>query len=304
MRPIWRHTLGVATVAIVAATAAAPTSAFGQDSGAAPAPSSDRQLPKRRTAPPRPSPSSRATKSTSPGRAPARRSSRSSRARTARCRPSRPAGRQGRLRLPRRCRGRAVLRQGGRGALQRHRPRRDGLRRCEHRHRAGHRPLHHRPQQGPLRTGHPQERREGRRLLSIDGIALKADKAKAADFFADATPRPRRVQDREIWLDGKAYATLDQSTKQVNADRAWAGGLKGGGTKVAVLDTGADGEHPDLQGRIVASKDFTGSTGGALSDVHGHGTHTASTVGGSGAASDGAKGRRPRDAAAHRQGAR
>ena len=39
----------------------------------------------------------------------------------------------------------------------------------------------------------------------------------------------------------------------------------------------------------MASKDFTGSTGGALSDVHGHGTHTASTVGGSGAASDGAK---------------
>ena len=38
MRPIWRHTLGVATVAIVAATAAAPTSAFGQDSGATPRP--------------------------------------------------------------------------------------------------------------------------------------------------------------------------------------------------------------------------------------------------------------------------
>ena len=38
MRPIWRNTLGVATVAIVAATAAAPTSAFGQDSGATPRP--------------------------------------------------------------------------------------------------------------------------------------------------------------------------------------------------------------------------------------------------------------------------
>ena len=38
MRPIWRNTLGAATVAIVAATAAAPTSAFGQDSGATPRP--------------------------------------------------------------------------------------------------------------------------------------------------------------------------------------------------------------------------------------------------------------------------
>ena len=38
----------------------------------------------------------------------------------------------------------------------------------------------------------------------------------------------------------------------------------------------------------MASKNFTDSAG-APSDVHGHGTHTASTVGGSGAASDGAK---------------
>ena len=38
MRPTWRNTLGVATVAIVAATSVAPTSAFGQDSGAKPRP--------------------------------------------------------------------------------------------------------------------------------------------------------------------------------------------------------------------------------------------------------------------------
>ena len=38
-----------------------------------------------------------------------------------------------------------------------------------------------------LRTGHPKSAAKGQTLLSIDGIALKADKAKAADFFADAT---------------------------------------------------------------------------------------------------------------------
>ncbi len=137
----------------------------------------------------------------------------------------------------------------------------------------------------------PKGAAKGATLRSIDGIALKADKDKASDFFADVTDPTTAAGAKveKIWLDGKAYANLDQSTKQVNADRAWAEGLKGAGTKVAVLDTGADGEHPDLQGRIVASKDFTGSAGGALSDVHGHGTHTASTVGGSGAASDGAK---------------
>ena len=137
----------------------------------------------------------------------------------------------------------------------------------------------------------PKGAAKGQTLHSIDGIALKAGKAQAADFFADATDPSTAAGAKidKIWLDAKAYATLDQSTKQVGADLAWASGLKGGGTKVAVLDTGADAEHPDLQGRILASKDFTGSAGGALSDVHGHGTHTASTVGGSGAASGGAK---------------
>ena len=137
----------------------------------------------------------------------------------------------------------------------------------------------------------PKGAAKGQTLHSIDGIALKASKAQAADFFAEATDPSTAAGAKieKIWLDAKAYATLDQSTKQVGADLAWASGLKGAGTKVAVLDTGADAEHPDLQGRILASKDFTGSKGGALSDVHGHGTHTASTVGGSGAASGGAK---------------
>ena len=137
----------------------------------------------------------------------------------------------------------------------------------------------------------PKGAEKGKTLTSIDGVVLKADKTQAADFFAEATDPSTAAGAKieKIWLDRKVQASLERSTKQVNADQAWANELKGAGTKVAVLDTGADGEHPDLQGRIVASQDFTGSQGGALSDVHGHGTHTASTVGGSGAASNGAK---------------
>jgi subtilisin family serine protease len=137
----------------------------------------------------------------------------------------------------------------------------------------------------------PKGAAKGKTLTSIDGVVLKADKAQAAGFFAEATDPSTAAGAKieKIWLDRKVRASLERSTKQVNADQAWARQLTGTGTKVAVLDTGADGEHPDLQGRIVASQDFTGSAGGALSDVHGHGTHTASTVGGSGAASNGAK---------------
>lgn len=73
----------------------------------------------------------------------------------------------------------------------------------------------------------------------------------------------------------------------MGATAAWAAGYDGKGTKVAVLDTGTDLGHPDLKGRVAASKNFTDSDTDA--DRQGHGTHTISTVGGSGAESGGAK---------------
>ncbi|MGW2560370.1 S8 family peptidase [Streptomyces sp. NPDC001514] len=126
-------------------------------------------------------------------------------------------------------------------------------------------------------------------LPAVDGVALKADKKQAAGFWADATsPRSRAAAGlKKLWLDRKVQATLDRSTKQVHAPEAWAAGYDGKGTKVAVLDTGADAEHPDLKGRIVASENFTDSPD--ADDRQGHGTHTISTVGGSGAASGGKK---------------
>ncbi|WP_351222320.1 S8 family serine peptidase [Streptomyces sp. NPDC002133] len=126
-------------------------------------------------------------------------------------------------------------------------------------------------------------------LPSVDGVALKADKKQTAGFWADVTsPRSRAAAGLEkLWLDRKVRATLDRSTKQVHAPEAWAAGYDGKGTKVAVLDTGADTDHPDLKGRVVASENFTDSPDAG--DRHGHGTHTLSTAGGSGAASDGRK---------------
>ncbi|WP_415948983.1 S8 family peptidase [Streptomyces sp. KLOTTS4A1] len=124
-------------------------------------------------------------------------------------------------------------------------------------------------------------------LDAIDGVALEADKKQAATFWADVTnPRSRTSGGlKKLWLDRKVEATLDRSTRQVHAPEAWAAGYDGKGTKVAVLDTGADTRHPDLEGRISESKNFTDSD--TAEDRRGHGTHTISTVGGSGAASDG-----------------
>ncbi|MFI8967033.1 S8 family peptidase [Streptomyces sp. NPDC053493] len=138
----------------------------------------------------------------------------------------------------------------------------------------------------------PRGATRGQVLKTVDAVALKADKKQAATFWADVTgPAAARSAAggglRKLWLDRKVQATLERSTAQVHAPEAWAAGYDGTGTKVAVLDTGADADHPDLKGRIVAAENFTDSD--SADDRQGHGTHTLSTVGGTGAASGGRK---------------
>ncbi|NUR94777.1 MAG: S8 family peptidase, partial [Kribbellaceae bacterium] len=88
----------------------------------------------------------------------------------------------------------------------------------------------------------------------------------------------------EVWLDGKREVTLDQSVPQIGAPTAWKAGFTGKGVPVAVLDTGIDKSHPDLATQVVGTKNFTDSPDG---DHFGHGTHVASTIAGTAAASNG-----------------
>lgn len=64
---------------------------------------------------------------------------------------------------------------------------------------------------------------------------------------------------------------------------AWDVSRCNGSVTVAVIDTGANYNHPDLRGNLVsgsyAKNTYTGATGeSAVADQHGHGTHVSGTV--------------------------
>ncbi|CAL9659505.1 S8 family serine peptidase [Streptomyces sp. enrichment culture] len=132
-----------------------------------------------------------------------------------------------------------------------------------------------------------------RELTSIKARSVRVDRQQLGRFWESLVPDGTEVPAGRvaalprIWLDGRVAPVLDRSTRQIGAPTAWEGGFRGDGVKVAVLDTGADASHPDLAGRITEAKDFSGSSG--TGDVFGHGTHVASIVGGSGAASGGSR---------------
>ncbi|MFE7323741.1 S8 family serine peptidase [Streptomyces sp. NPDC057565] len=133
-------------------------------------------------------------------------------------------------------------------------------------------------------------------LPSANAVALHASKKKASTFWeavdddsaaaTKATKAPKLADGiKKLWLDKPVKVTLDQSVPQIGAPEAWAAGYDGTGTKVAVLDTGIDPNHPDVAGRVKKTQNFTDDPDAV--DHHGHGTHVASTIAGSGAASGG-----------------
>ncbi|MFJ9585358.1 S8 family serine peptidase [Streptomyces acidicola] len=146
--------------------------------------------------------------------------------------------------------------------------------------------------------------RMGRALAVVNGKAMRPVKKRGAAFWDAVTGTETETGTgsarrdargaaeftastgvEKVWLDGRRRASLDKSVPQIGAPTAWEAGYDGTGVKVAVLDTGIDTTHPDLADRVIAEKDFSGSSG--TGDKQGHGTHVASIVAGSGAKSGG-----------------
>ncbi|WP_422733640.1 S8 family serine peptidase [Micromonospora sp. WMMD558] len=136
---------------------------------------------------------------------------------------------------------------------------------------------------------------DARPLESINGAALRVGKGDLGGLWTTlrGTPEARTAAGTprlgggiaRVWLDERVRPALEHSVAQIGTPAAWAAGRDGSGVTVAVLDTGVDAAHPDLAGRIADAQDFSGS--GSPRDGHGHGTHVAATIAGSGAASEG-----------------
>jgi subtilisin family serine protease len=152
---------------------------------------------------------------------------------------------------------------------------------------------------GARKAATPKGSEGVRRLTSIRGAAVGRRHEEASAFWSsltagvDTTALRRGGQNssvlalgiERVWLDGKVKATLADSVAQIGAPEVWKGGNTGDGVDVAVLDTGVDTHHPDLIDRIASTKSFVPAE--TVDDANGHGTHVASTIAGTGSASDG-----------------
>jgi serine protease AprX len=134
-----------------------------------------------------------------------------------------------------------------------------------------------------------------RRFSLIDGFAGTLTKEQIAELAAN--PAVARIEDnsRVRVLNGAAQASFGVAKARADAPELDGeadgnpAGYSGADLVAAVIDTGVDASHADLdEGKVIAFKDFVNGRTDAYDD-HGHGTHVAGTIAGDGdARADGA----------------
>jgi subtilisin family serine protease len=117
----------------------------------------------------------------------------------------------------------------------------------------------------------------------LSGFAARMSEADARSLAQDPSVKYVERNGIKHTSEVQANATwgLDR-TDQVSLplNRQYSYGLTGRGVNAVVIDTGVDARHPDFGGRV--GRGFNALSTGAeddASDVHGHGTHVAGTIG-------------------------
>jgi subtilisin family serine protease len=132
----------------------------------------------------------------------------------------------------------------------------------------------------PRTTAEDLGRTHGFQVTHVYTSALKGFAASMPDRVAARLARHPRVALIDADLPVAAVAqSVPTGVRRIGADRNPTAKIDGADGRVpvdvAVLDTGVNAGHPDLN--VVGGKDCTGT--GSYADNHGHGTHVAGTIG-------------------------
>ncbi len=102
-----------------------------------------------------------------------------------------------------------------------------------------------------------------------------AEAAQGGDVLAVEPDQAVQASDPPVVTDTLATPADQWGVFRSHFDAAWATD-EGTDVRIAIVDSGVQGDHEDLAGQVVAGKDFVtpGVTDG-MSDFYGHGTHVA-----------------------------
>lgn len=136
---------------------------------------------------------------------------------------------------------------------------------------------------------------EGQARILSPALGLVAAKLPFAALVNGARDILESGYVEKVWLDTVVHATLGVSVPSIGAPQVWTDGNMGEGIEIAILDTGVDARHPDLDDlgdnpvtndpKVLQSRDFTGE--GDPQDTRGHCTQIAGIAAGTGRSSGG-----------------
>ena len=113
-------------------------------------------------------------------------------------------------------------------------------------------------------------------LAPLPALIVERERAPRLRDLPGATYVERLRSRRLAWVPNDPYVPKQWHLAANRAFDFWPAPPRLLGVRVAVIDSGIDGSHPELEDRIVASRSFV--DGSALQDQQGHGTFVAGLI--------------------------